>query len=836
MKHINKLLIGLSLLGLSSTALIGTYLHPKHVYAAKAETSADWNAPYTGSYSGTYYDSVTGTEGMTLKSQLTSIVSAGYHQIDYDDLDTLYLTSDVRPEDGTIFDMYADWHFATSKTCGNYSNIGDCYNKEHSVPKSWFGGKVYPMYSDAFHLYPTDGKVNNYRSNYAFGEVASASFEYSFKNNIQGISKLGTSALSGYNGTVFEPADCYKGDFARSYFYFATRYASKMGSISGNGTAHFTGSTTYCHLTKYSVDLFMKWHRDDPVSIKEVKRNNAVYAEQKNRNPFIDHPEYAEAIWGDTPVGKGSVKISKSSATFSVDSEGTTLSAVSSDNSQITWTSSNTSVATVSNATANSGASITVSPVSAGTSTITAKATIEGNVVSASCVVTVTKVLSSLSFTGTPTQTEYSAGEIFNPNGLVVTAQYTDSSTENVTNLVTWTPNPLTEGTTSVTGTYSGKTITVTGITVGPSKATEASITYEDIPLSYQTGISVRTSSTGIKYVAINVANYSGDMQFKKNSGKLYNTESLSLTSITLNSVSKGALTVFGSTVSAGEETTEIKSTTSTYDLSGYKYFSICEKSGTAANMDSVTIICGSTPVTKAKLTSISTANQTTLFEQGDSFMYDGTCTARYDDGSSKTVTPVVDSSKVSMNVVGNYEVTLSYTEDGITAKTSYEISVTSKEVPPTIYDIDDFTEDFNNSLENIFYEYIGQESDEVLAMILPIWEQLKNNEHFGQLSDEDKEILSKTIGDDTGSDLEKMLAMYDYFIDSYPELDDFLNRRSVTPIDPDDTPIDPDQNNGGSSNNNLIIIIIASASALVVAGIVVTILVIIKKKRAKIA
>ena len=236
-----------------------------------------------------YYNSAVGKTGAALKTQLYSITSSGYQTKTYDDLYTIYETSDRTPS-GKIWDMYSTctWDFG-SGTCGNYSAVCDCYNREHSIPQSWFN-EASPMKSDAFHVYPTDGKVNGQRSNFPFGECANGT---SLSSNAKG--KLGTSTFPGYSGTVFEPADEYKGDFARTYFYFATRYENIMTSIGGDS---FRGNV-YPALSDWSVNLFLKWHRQDPVSQKEIDRNNAIYVYQKNRNPFIDYPELAEYIWGN---------------------------------------------------------------------------------------------------------------------------------------------------------------------------------------------------------------------------------------------------------------------------------------------------------------------------------------------------------------------------------------------------------------------------------------------------------------------------------------------------------------------------------------------------------
>jgi endonuclease I len=168
--------------------------------------------------------------------------------------------------------------------CGNYAAEGDCYNREHSFPKSWFDDQP-PMNTDLFHIYPTDGYVNGKRSNYPYGEVNSPAWTST------NTSKLGNNTFPGYNGTVFEPIDEYKGDFARTYFYMMTRY---MDRVSLWESDMLSGGD----LSSWARSLLMEWHEDDPVSTKETNRNNAVYDIQDNRNPFIDHPGWVEEIWG----------------------------------------------------------------------------------------------------------------------------------------------------------------------------------------------------------------------------------------------------------------------------------------------------------------------------------------------------------------------------------------------------------------------------------------------------------------------------------------------------------------------------------------------------------
>lgn len=241
-----------------------------------------------------YYDAAQGLTGNTLRYKLHDIISNGYVAVSYTDLWTSYQSTDKRL-DGKVWDMYSDipggtapylYTFSTDQ-CGTYSTEGDCYNREHSIPASWFNDAA-PMYTDLFHVVPTDGYVNNRRSNYPFGKVANASW------TSQNGSKLGTSAVSGYTGTVFEPIDSFKGDFARIYFYMATRYKDEIPSWSSSTV--FSGDD----LSTWAKNMFIQWSNLDPVSAKEIQRNNAVYAIQHNRNPYVDHPEWISGVWAST--------------------------------------------------------------------------------------------------------------------------------------------------------------------------------------------------------------------------------------------------------------------------------------------------------------------------------------------------------------------------------------------------------------------------------------------------------------------------------------------------------------------------------------------------------
>ncbi len=239
-----------------------------------------------------YYDSCEGKCGKALLKALENVISK-HTNVGYDGLWNVYDDSDVR-EDGSVWDMYStkdwgkNWHNYINR---QYSNVGDGLNREHSFPKSWFS-KGSPMNSDAFHIYPTDGYVNNQRSNYPYGECTNG--EVKKNGSVVGLGRLGSCTYPGYNGTVFEPDDQYKGDFARTYFYMAACYNSK---IAGWNSPCLAGND-YPAFKDWSVTMFLDWDKADKVSQKEIDRNDAVYKHQHNRNPFIDHPELALHIWG----------------------------------------------------------------------------------------------------------------------------------------------------------------------------------------------------------------------------------------------------------------------------------------------------------------------------------------------------------------------------------------------------------------------------------------------------------------------------------------------------------------------------------------------------------
>jgi endonuclease I len=239
-----------------------------------------------------YYDPAQGLSGPALRQALYEIIN-DHTVITYSMLWEAFYETDRKP-DGTVWDIYSDVPGGTpsysfqfvSDQCGTYNGEADCFNREHSFPQSWFDGAL-PMNTELFHLYPTDAWVNQKRSNWPYGQVTAPTW-----TSTNG-SKLGPCSYPGCSGTVFEPIDAYKGDLARGYFYMLTRYLPNLTSWSCPMMANG-------EFLPWAEAMLIDWHLQDPVSPKEVARNNAVYAIQGNRNPYIDNPQWVEAIWGPT--------------------------------------------------------------------------------------------------------------------------------------------------------------------------------------------------------------------------------------------------------------------------------------------------------------------------------------------------------------------------------------------------------------------------------------------------------------------------------------------------------------------------------------------------------
>lgn len=266
---------------------------------------------------GGYYQAADGKKGAELKSALFAVISPHTVQTYTPGVWQAINSYDLRA-DGKIWEIYSgigEYTPVTDQDKGEeIEQEGIVYNREHAMPKSWFNEassqdyystKVYPMFTDLHHLFPTDRAVNTMRSNYPYGEVGriTKQSEGGFSKFGRCTDELGYKDASALNGRVFEPNDEYKGDLARVYFYMATCYESYKNEKGAVRTPKdwksdmLTGDV-YPFFTDWALKMLLRWAANDPVSDKEVKRNEAIYGIQKNRNPFVDYPGLEQYIWG----------------------------------------------------------------------------------------------------------------------------------------------------------------------------------------------------------------------------------------------------------------------------------------------------------------------------------------------------------------------------------------------------------------------------------------------------------------------------------------------------------------------------------------------------------
>lgn len=549
-------------------------------------------------------------------------------------------------------------------------------NREHVWPKAeGFDSKgAGGARGDPMHLMAGNGYSNNIHSNYYYGYVkTSTSYTdcgstYSNQSgNLRGTSKTLNS------GTVFEPQDCDKGDIARAIFYMVARYNYLSGSdsdgintnnpnliltqdISDWSSTGYTSSTTTQGKLGVLTDL-LAWHHADPVDEYEIHRNNLLYTNfTNNRNPFIDFPEWADFIWGSvnyngstyvsndtTPTGyaapasdtingynsggtpTGTVTLSKNSATIGLN-DATRVSATSSDGSTISWLSSNTSVATVSSATASSGSNIVVSGVAAGNAIITASATIGGSTIEQHFSVTVSGDYTRLtSISNIDESADYVLGTV--ENGF----HYSGTST--------------------------------CGLVAKPS---------EHAPYYYSL-----TKSDDTKFTAVSSINGSNYYLTVPSSGETF-TMSTTSTKIKL-----------GTTASDqnGDTAYAINNQYTSY---GSRHLRLNIGTGikTYSNSNTGTMVYfyKVTPAQQKTLSSISldTTLVTKEFVVNDTFDCDGlVVTANYDDSTSAEVIPT-SISEPDMSTAGNKTVTVSYTENGVTKSDTYTITVSEPIPEPT--------------------------------------------------------------------------------------------------------------------------------------------------------
>ena len=354
-----------------------------------------------------YYSSITDSmSGTTLLSNLKSIINTSSVSVSYDW--SRYEDADEDPSNSSnVILVYA--RNSVAKTAHVSGNTG--WNREHTFPASKLSNTQ--AEKDNHIIFASDNKVNGARSNIKMGVVTGGTVVNDYNGNATTCRK--TSSL-------FDPNNVARGIVARSTMYAAAMY-------------EYDPEDNF-----ESIATMLRWHLDYPVTSFDQGRNDKVYTNQHNRNPFVDHPEYACRIWGNTnsttqsicgsSTPSGSVSISRASASLTVD-QSTTINATSSDSSTISWSTSNPSVASISNSSSASGSNITITGVSAGSATITASATISGTPYTATCNVTVTASGGSGGSDSYSLVTSNSS--LSNGDQVVLTTLQTDSNIRGVT-------------------------------------------------------------------------------------------------------------------------------------------------------------------------------------------------------------------------------------------------------------------------------------------------------------------------------------------------------------------------------------------------------------------
>lgn len=265
-----------------------------------------------------YYDGTSGLTGYALKSKLHEIISKKINSYNYSNVGDYYTTTDVDvyfENNGSILDIYtenptgSEIEYTALQNISSANAEGLGWNREHGMPQSTYYG-IYPMYSDIHYLIPADARINQLRSNYPYArttglETNGTSHNCNSPNTTPCIvsngSKLGKSITPGYTNTVYEPIDEFKGDVARYLLYFVTRYEGSLNIFNHMVTTAPLDGNEERGYDNWYISMLLDWHNLDPVSQKEINRNNAVYTIQNIRNPFIDNPAWVNLIWNQTP-------------------------------------------------------------------------------------------------------------------------------------------------------------------------------------------------------------------------------------------------------------------------------------------------------------------------------------------------------------------------------------------------------------------------------------------------------------------------------------------------------------------------------------------------------
>ena len=677
--------------------------------------------------SATYYSSANGKSGDALRQALYSIIK-DHTAIGYSSLPENCYAATTSPSDFNngndklLEDIYSSYPYTSSQGGSSASNCGLGWNKEHTVPKSWFGSES-PMYSDAFHIYPTDIKMNSLRANYPYGET-----DATLGCEQYGYGALGTSNRSGYSGTVFEPRETatvnYKGDLARTYFYMLTCYMEINFTQATGGAVMFTYTNNTADFTPYGLDLMMEWHREDPVSEKERIRNDAIYAHQKNRNPFIDYPCLAEYIWGNkkgetvdfstlvlsydaafadtenqcgcqvstTPIltsPRGSVAFGavevNTTTTQTITVQGRNLT----NNVTLTLSGTNADLFSLSATT------VSVDDALAGkTITITYQPTSEGNHTATLTLSSTDAASVEVTLTGNGASTytiTYNAG-----NGTCSTTQSTELSVGAGVELPTAAPAASCTdwtfagwSTTAVTETQTAPELlqagdmyhpTANGVLYAVYKMTEGGTGGSTNVVFKVSDIATKNSwVNGTKYSSYTIDGITISYSGGDNDGKYYSSNN-SWRSYVNGSVVVSGTTTISNVISEPSQTFS-KESDGTWKYTGTDKVQFTQFTITVSGTGAPTTYATSPSCQTCTLDGIelNTANVKTAFFVGDKFTSEGlVVTALYSGCDAHIVVPTSVSTP-DMSSAGTQTVTVSYTENGITKTAGYTIAVNAK-------------------------------------------------------------------------------------------------------------------------------------------------------------
>ena len=569
-------IMGVSLLSVGAISIFAaaTVNNSKETISQTNAASPDYSACETAHAAG---------NKANLLSALRTLTSSGSAK-SYNDLWDAYPTVYKR-SDNCIYDYYSNVSNFTKDDQDPGSGgttEGDKYNREHTIPKSWWGGSTSNQGADIFIVVPADKLVNNKRSDNCLGVVGSSS--WTSENNY---SKLGTSSSTwNYFGSpVFEPNDEVKGDLARIVFYAIAKYSGSYGWTTGNGSYVFSGSaSTNLGLTANAVKLFTYWNNLDKPSDWERTVNTRGNTYQGNVNPFIDHPEYVNTLWGDV--------------------DGMT-----------TYTTSTTPGIT----------SVTVSP---STLNLYLDGTKTGNLTAN--VVATGGATTTVSWSVTPENQGVTVSD-----GTVTASSTATTGTYTVKATSTYDSTKYGTCTVTVAATSGGG---------GGGESDEFTIQVSDIPSQYS---STSFTSNDVTFGCSNIGNSytSGSMQFKSGSGYLYNTQPITnISGIKVCSSSSGS---FSGTVYVGSSSHPTSGTSysvsngTTVNISGSPSYITLQAGTVSGGAKCGDIIIyrssGSTEPTLSSI-SVSTAPTKTTYTAGEYFSPTGLVITRtYSDSTSDT-------------------------------------------------------------------------------------------------------------------------------------------------------------------------------------------------------